>query len=167
MLSSLRSGFFRAAVLGLLVLLSVATLGSGLVAAQVRESDVASDSEFELLEQAESGAYQNYSIKFTSRNGRAVLMTDRDGVKGQFEVTSTEYLTLWQDALKNGLETLVDASEKDPVPDQSHFAIRYRVWQTTRQFSVSGVDTLSDGRYRAVVRALLALADKYVRLGGR
>jgi hypothetical protein len=149
------------------VVLGVATLGSGAVAAQVLESDVAGDSEIELLEQAESGAYQQYKIKITIREGRSILATDKDGVKAEIELSSEESLVLWRDALKNGLETMVNASPETAFPDQSQFTIKYRVGQTAGEFSAVGVDTLHDDRYRKIVRAILAVGDKYSRTRGR
>ena len=161
------SHLVRALAMCALVLLGVATLGSGAVAAQVLESDVATDSEIELLEQAQSGAYEHYRIRISTRDGRSVLATDKDGVTAEFEVSVEETLALWRDVLKNGLEALVNASPETGVPDQSQFTIKYRVWQTTGGFSVVGVDTLSDDRYRKIVRAILALGDKYSRTRGR
>lgn len=157
------SHLIRAMVMGALVLLAVATVGSGAVAAQVLESDVAGDSEIELLEEAESGAYQRYRIKISTREGRSVLATDKDGVKAEFEVTSEESLALWRDVLKNGLETMLNVAQETALPDQSQFTIRYRAGQTIGGFSAVGVDTLRDDRYRKIVRAILALGDKYSR----
>jgi len=163
----IRAHLIRAMAMGALVLLGVATLGSGAVAAQVLESDVAGDSEIELLEQAESGAYQQYRIKVSARESRSVLATDKDGVKMEFEVSAQESLALWRDVLKNGLETIVNASPETVLPDQSQFTIKYRVGQTAGGFSAVGVDTLPDDRYRKIVRAILALGDKYSRARGR
>ena len=100
------SHLIRAMAMGALVLLAVATVGSGAVAAQVLESDVAGDSEIELLEEAESGAYQRYRIKISTREGRSVLATDKDGVKAEFEVTSEESLALWRE-LGEGVDQLL------------------------------------------------------------
>lgn len=164
----LRSRLLRVVVaLGALALLSLAPGPIPPVGAQVHENDILSDSEIELVEQAGYGAYQQYRIIVTTRDGRTLLTTDQDGVKAEFEVSSNECLALWRTALTNGLETLVAASPTVALPDQSSFTIRYRVWQTARQFSVDGVDTLADDRYRTIVRAILALADKYSRLYGR
>ena len=157
----------RAMVIGALLLLSVATLGSGLVAAQVLESDVAYDSEIKLLEKAESGAYQHYVIKISTHEGRSVLATDKDGVKAKFEVSSKQCLALWRDVLKNDLETMVNASPETAFPDQSEFTVKYRVGQKAGGFSAIGVDTLPDDRYRKIVRAILALGDKYSKPRGR
>jgi hypothetical protein len=162
-----RSHVVRVLAMGALVLLGVATLGSGAVTAQVLESEVTGDSEIELLEQAESGAYQQYRIKITTREGRSVLVTDKDGVRAEFDVSSEESLALWRDVLKNGLETMVNASPKTALPDQSQFTIKSRVGQPAGRFYALSVDTLPDDRYRKIVRAILALGDKYSRTRGR
>ncbi|PYR47902.1 MAG: hypothetical protein DMF89_17550 [Acidobacteria bacterium] len=161
------SCLIRAMAMGAIVLLGLATLGSDPLAAQVLESDITGDSEIELLEQAESGAYQRYWIKVSTREGRSVLAIDKDGVKAEFGITPDDCLALWREVLKNNLETLVNASAQDASPDQSQFTVKYRVWQTAGGFSADGVDSLPDDRYRKIVRAILTVADRYLRTGGR
>ena len=92
---------------------------------------------------------------------------DKDGVKAEFGITPDDCLALWREVLKNNLETLVNASAQDASPDQSQFTVKYRVWQTAGGFSADGVDSLPDDRYRKIVRAILTVADRYLRTGGR
>jgi hypothetical protein len=49
------------------------------------------------------------------------------------------------------------------VPDSSEFTIKYRVQQRSGAFSAIGVDAQPDPRYRALVRAILALASRHAR----
>ena len=143
------------------------------VAAQVSESDVVSDSDIELVEQAEAGSYQQYRIKITTRGGKSIVATNKDGVKTTSEMSSNQNLGLWRNVLGHGLEKLATPSMKaddslGPVfPDQSQFTVRYRVGRTAGAFSVAGVDSLSDDRYRKIVRAILVLGDKYSQTRGR
>jgi hypothetical protein len=157
----------RVLAIDALLVLGLAALGSGFGAAQVSETEVASDSEIELLEQAESGTYQHYSIKISTHEGQSILATNKDGVKAQFKVSSKESLALWRSVLKNGLETMADTSPETASPDESQFTVKYRVGQTVGEFSAVGVDTHSDGRYRNIVRAILALGDKYSKPRGQ
>lgn len=161
------SRLLQAVAMGAVVLLGVATVSSKVVAAQVQDSLIVSDSEIQLVEQAQSGAYQHYRITVSARDGRTILTTEKDGARTVFEVSQDEPLTLWHHLLANDVQSLVDGPSDSAVPDQSQFTVRYRVGQTNGQFSVYGVDTLPDPRYRSIVRAILALGDKYSRLAGR
>jgi hypothetical protein len=152
---------------GALALVIVTTFGSTSATAQISQSDLSRDSEIVLLEQAESGAYQRYTITINIHEGKTVLATDKDGVKANFEVNSDEGLALWHHLLKSGLENLADASSSTALPDESAFTVNFRVGQTVGGFSAAGVDTLPDRRYRTIVRAILALGDKYSRTRGR
>jgi hypothetical protein len=145
-----------------LAILGLGALGPTIASAAVLESDVAADSELELLERAESGAYQRYSIKLTTVEGVSTLSADKDGSKTQVQVPLDDTLALWRDLLKEDLETLADASPEQAVPDQSRFTMKFRVKDTRGGFSAYGVDSLTDGRYRKVVRAILKLADTQV-----
>ena len=156
----------RATAIGALTLMGVAALSSGPVAAQIAESDILGDSEIVLLEEAGSGAYQHYAITISTRDGQTVLTTNKDGAVATFNVSSPDFLALWRTVLESGLETLPTTAADRPEPDSSEFTVRYRVLQTTREFSAVGVDTLPDARYRTIVRAILALASRYARARG-
>jgi hypothetical protein len=153
----------QAVAVASLVFLGVGSIGSRTVVAQVDDAAVAADSDLELLERAESGAYQTYSIKFSTRANNSVLTTRKDGVAAEVRIDSTECLALWRALVKLSLETLDDAKPEQAFPDQSHFTVKYRVGQTTGGFAAYGVDSLADERYRKVVGAILDVADKYAR----
>jgi hypothetical protein len=144
------------------VALGVAVVGSRPAVAQVVESVAAADSDLELLERGDSGAYQRFSIKVTARDGNFVLATNKDGAAAEVRIDATEGRALWRALLETSLETLGDATAEQAVPDQSHFTVKYRVGQATGGFSAYGVDSLSDGRYRKIVVAILDLAEKHV-----
>jgi hypothetical protein len=150
----------RAAVIGALALTGAIAFGSRPVVAQIAEGDILSDSEIVLREEAGSGAYQHYAITMTTRDGQAVLTTNKDGVIAEFNVSAADALALWRTALENGLETL-PAATADGAPDSSEFVVTYRAQQMTGGFSAVGVDALPDTRYRTIVRAILALASRY------
>ena len=151
--------FIRAVAL---VVLGVAVVGSRPAVAQVVESVAAADSDLQLLERGDSGAYRTYSIKVTARDGNFVLATNKDGAAAEVQIDASEGRALWRALLETSLETLGDATVEKAVPDQSHFAVTYRVGQATGGFSAYGVDSLSDGRYRNIVVAILELAEKHV-----
>jgi hypothetical protein len=156
-----RTHFVRAILVASFVFLSRAPMGSRALAAQLGESTVAADSDLELLERAESGAYQTYWVKLSLRNSIPALQTRKDDVAAQYSADLSECLTLWRGLLAMKLDTLGDATAQPAFPDQSHFTLKYRVGQTAGGFSVYGVDSLADDRYRKVVGAILDLADKY------
>ena len=81
------SRLIRAVAMGAVVLLGFGTLALEPVSGQVQENQIVSDSEIELLEQAESGAYQRYRIRISTRDGGVVLETDKDGSTAAFQVT--------------------------------------------------------------------------------
>lgn len=157
-----RLGVAAVAILGL------AAPNAAVASPVVLEADIAADSELELLERAESGSYQRYSIQLTTADGGSTLSADKDGVETRVPLTLDDTLALWRELLKEDLETLADASPEQVVPDQSRFTVKFRVGEKRGGFSVYGVDSLSDGRYRQVVRAILKLADTQVaRARGR
>ena len=158
-----RFRFIQAVAAASLILLGVGSIGSRTIVAQVDDAAIAADSDLELLERADSGAYQTYWIKFSTRSHNSVLTTRKDGVAAEVKIDSAECLALWRDLLKLSLETLGDAKPEKAFPDQSHFTLKYRVGQTTGGFAAYGVDTLADERYRKVVGAILDVADKYAR----
>lgn len=143
--------------------LAFGTAGILAAAGTVQEADVAADSQLELLERADSGAYQRYSVKLTLADGVATLAADKDGEKVQAQVPVDDALALWRELLGADLETLRDASPEQAVPDQSRFNVTFRVKDAQGGFSAYGVDSLTDGRYRQIVRAILKLADQVGR----
>jgi hypothetical protein len=153
--------FIQGVAVASLVLLGVGTIGSRTVIAQIDNGAIAADSDLELLERADSGAYQSYWIKFSTRDNNSVLATRKDGVAAEFRIDAAQCLALWRDLLALRLETLGDATPSKAFPDQSHFTVKYRVGQTAGGFSAYGVDALPDDRYRKIVGAILDLADKY------
>ena len=164
MLSKLACGPGLAGV----AVLALTALGAAVASAAVLEADIAANSELELLERAESGSYQRYSIKLTVADGEPTLSADKDGVVTKVHVPLDETLALWRELLSEGLETLTDASPEQAAPDQSRFTVKFRVKEARGGFSVYAVDSLMDGRYRQIVRAILKFADKQVgRASGR
>jgi hypothetical protein len=143
------------------------TFGAAPVAAQIADADVAADSELQLLERADSGEYQRYSITIATRGGSTVLTTNKDGVGATRAVGGTAGIALWRELLGNGLESLGNAAPSAQMPDQSRFTVKYRAGSAFGEFTAYGVDSLDDGRYRAIVRAVLAFADRHSRSGGR
>ena len=148
---------------GLAVLSALSALGAAAASAAVVSAVVAADSELELLERAEGGSYQRYSIWLGVVDGVAMLSADKDGEVTKVEVPLDEALALWRELLSEDVETLADASPEQVVPDQSRFTLRFKVGDARGGFTVYGVDSLMDGRYRQVVRAILKLADTQVR----
>ncbi len=53
------------------------------------------------------------------------------------------------------------------MPDQSRFTVTYRAGSASGKFTAYAVDSLPDARYRAIVRAVLAFADKHSHSGDR
>lgn len=138
-----------------------------LASASVTETDIAADSELELLEKAVSGSYQTYSIRVVTHEGETTLTANKDGVQTVAEVPLQETLTLWRTLLDAGLEELSDASAKTPAPDASEFTVRFRAGNVSGGFTASGVDSLSDTRYREIVREILKWADTHAAGAGR
>ena len=150
----------RAVAVASLLVAAMATIESGRLAAQALESDIAQDSELTLLERSDSGAYQRFLIRLTMSGGAACLTTDKDGVTSAVEISEEEALTLWRELAAEGFETIANPPPGKMLPDQSHFTVRFRVKEKTGGFSAYGVDSLSDKRYRQIVRAILKTADK-------
>ncbi len=160
------SGLPRAIALAGAIVVAL-TIGATPVAAQIMDADVAADSELQLLARADAGAYQRYSVTIVTRAGSTVLTTNKDGVSATREVAGDAGIALWRELLTNGLESLGNASPSAPMPDQSRFTVTYRAGSASGTFTAYGVDSLSDGRYRAIVRAVQAFADKHSQSGDR
>lgn len=137
------------------------------VSAQIRDADVTTDSELQLLERADAGEYQRYSITITTIDGSTVLTTNKDGIGATRAIGGGAGIALWRELLGHGLESLGDAAPSAQLPDQSRFTVTYRAGPASGEFTASGVDSLDDVRYRAIVRAVLAFAGKYSSSGNR
>ena len=137
------------------------------VSAQIRYVDVTTESTLQLLERAESGEYQRYLITITTIDGSTVLTTNKDGIGATREIAAAAGIALWREVLAHGLESLGDAAPPAPLPDESRFTVTYRAGSAAGKFTASGVDSLADVRYRAIVRAVLAFAGKYSSSGNR
>ena len=144
----------------LLLVAAMAAASSVPAMAQAPEGDISEDSELTLLERSDSGAYQRFSIRLTMSQGAARLTTDKDGVTSAVEISEEEALALWRELAAEGFETMANPPPGKMLPDQSHFTVRFRVKEKTGGFSAYGVDSLSDKRYRQIVRAILKVADK-------
>ena len=143
--------------------LAAAVATAAASAAQPTDFDITADSSLELTERADSGSYQRYTITLTSRDGVVSLVADRDGTRVEREIPGGEYLALWTDLLQADLRTLASPEGGRAVPDQSRFVVRHQVGPDAGEFAVYGVDSLTDTRYRRIVRAILALGDRYMR----
>lgn len=130
--------------------------------AQVLDGAAVANSVIELTEKATAGRYQRYTIVISSQDGVASIVADRDGRRIERAVPADEYLALWNQVVQAGIRSL-ESTEGKGAPDQSRFMVRYELGAETRTFSVYGVDALPDTRYREVVRAILALGDRYMR----
>ena len=137
------------------------------VSAQIRDVDVTANSELQLLERADAGEYQRYSITITTIDGSTVLTTNKDGVRTTRAIAGGPGIALWRELLGHGLESLGDAAPSAQLPDQSRFTVTYRAGSASGEFTASGVDSLADVRYRAIVRAVLAFAGKHSSSGNR
>jgi hypothetical protein len=126
--------------------------------AAVSETEISSDSVLDLLERTDGGEYARYSIRLTIRDGACTLSTDKDGVQTTAPAPLEDCLGAWRVVLQAGLETLTDASPAKAPPDQSRFKVGFRVLETSGGFSAYGVDSLEDGRYKRIVRAILDFA---------
>jgi hypothetical protein len=144
------------------LLLFLTALGPRLAAAGVAETDVAASSKLELLEKAVSGSYERYSISVVTREGATTLTANKDGAQSVLQVPLEETLALWRTLLEAGLESLGDASPEAPAPDGSEFTVSFRAGEASGGFTASGVDSLSDTRYRQIVREILKFADTRV-----
>jgi hypothetical protein len=141
---------------------AVVLAGAALGATQPAATDIAADSSVELTERADSGSYQRYTIVIRSRDGAATLVADKDGTRIESEIPAGEYLALWAQLIDADLRTLTTPQGGRALPDSSRFVVRHHVGPDSGEFSVYGVDSLEDTRYRRIVRAILALGDRYL-----
>lgn len=155
------SAFPRAVALAGVMALVAATAGARTIGAQILDAEVAADSELHLLERAEAGAYQRYSITLRSRADGTELTTNKDGIIETRAVPTAEYVALWRGLLNHDLDTLEDPAPDAAAPDQSRFTVKYRAGAASGEFSAYGVDSLADERYRSIIRAVLAFAGKH------
>ena len=137
-------------------------LGTATASAQTGEADIAASSSIELVERADSGSYQRYTIAITSVDGVASLVADKDGRRIETALAQGEYLALWRQLLQADLLSLATPEGARAVPDQSRFVVRHRIGAEEGGFSAYGVDSLADTRYRSVVRAILAVGDRHM-----
>jgi hypothetical protein len=142
-------------------------LGPRSSAAAIPESDIAATSKLEMLEKAVSGAYASYSISIVTREGATTLTAEKDGERTVLEVPLEETLTLWRALLEAGLEGLNDPAPESAAPDGSEFAVTFRAGEASGGFSAAGVDSLSDTRYREIIRQILKFADTRVAAARR
>lgn len=142
-------------------------LGPRSSAAAIPESDIAATSKLEMLEKALSGAYASYSISIVTREGATTLTADKDGERTVLDVPLEETLTLWRALLEAGLEGLSDPAPEASAPDGSEFAVSFRAGEASGGFSAAGVDSLSDTRYREIIRQILKFADTRVAAARR
>lgn len=152
---------------GAVLLFFLTAIGPRLAAAGIAETDVAANSKLELLEKAVSGSYESYSISVVTREGATTLTANKDGTQSVLQVPLEETLALWRTLLDAGLESLGDASPETPAPDGSEFIVSFRAGEASGGFTASGVDSLSDTRYRQIVREILKFADTRVAGGHR
>jgi hypothetical protein len=129
------------------------------VSAAVKETDIAASSKLEMMEKAVSGSYESYSISIITNEGESTLTANKDGAETVMEVPLQETLVLWRTLLDAGLEGMHDASPETPSPDGSEFTVRFRAGDASGGFAASGVDSLSDARYREIVREILKFAN--------
>jgi len=126
--------------------------------AQISDAVISAESELQLLERADGGAYQRYLITLTSNAGVVVLTANKDGAASTRQAPVAAYLTLWRVLQDNNLDLLGNARPVQNAPDGSRFTVKYRAGGAAGEFSVSGVDSLGDTRYRTIVRAVLDFA---------
>ena len=150
----------RLAVASLIVLVALAVSPRS-VLGQFSDALVAENSELQLLERAGGGAYQRYLITLTSNEGVVVLATNKDGAESTRKIAIADYLALWRELQVSNLDALVNATTQPNAPDGSRFTVKYRAGGASGGFSVAGVDSLADTRYRTIVRAVLDFANKH------
>lgn len=155
------SGSARRFAVASAIVLAAMIAGSRPVFAQISDAVIASDSELQLLERAGGGAYQRYLITLTSNAGVVVLGTNKDDTVSTRQVPVADYVALWTELQANNLDQLGNARPEQNAPDGSRFTVKYRAGGASGEFAVSGVDSLGDTRYRAIVRAVLDFASKH------
>jgi hypothetical protein len=153
------SEFFRRSVLIGAGVLCFAGLGWRPAGAAVLDSDIAEDSEIQLLEKNQLGSYRRYSVHMSTQNGTTTLSTDKDGVATAQRIPEAECIAMWRNVITAGIEDMTDPPAGPAFPDQSEFTVTFRVKDTRRTFTVYSVDSLPDTRYRDVVREILTMGD--------
>ena len=147
---------------GLVALLASILLAAAPSRAAVAESDIAQDSVLELAEVASGGSYQTLNVRLEIRSGRATLAATKDGERSEVELPIDDALALWRSALASDLETLPDSKADGVAADQSRFTVGFRAGNAANSFTVYGVDSIEDRRYRDIVRAILRATDAHV-----
>lgn len=127
--------------------------------------DIAADSELVLHERVDWGTYHDYTVRIRTRGRSVTLVADKDGVRRTARVPLASALELWSGLQGHDLASLASLQPARLIPDQSSFRVDYRVRGQRGGFSAYGVDSLSDRRYRSIVRDILALADAHARRG--
>jgi len=134
-------------------------------AAGFAAKDIVADSELVLHERVDWGTYREYTVRMRIRGQSVILVTNKDGVRRTARVPLASALRLWSGLQGYGLARLTDVAPARLFPDQSSFRVVYRVRGEHGGFSVYGVDSLPDRRYRSVVRDILDLAESHTRPG--
>lgn len=120
--------------------------------------DFSSNSAIELTEVAEGGDYRNKSIKITTLNGEATLTVITDGNKVESEMPYEECEALWNYMKEKGAEYLEHAIGGS-LPDSSSFTLEMSVGSNSHTVKVEGVDSLTDSRYRDIVREIIRVSE--------
>lgn len=152
----------RRPALGFFVVLAALALASAIAGAQATDVEISASSAIELVERADSGSYQRFTVSLASVDGVARLVADKDGARVETEVPQEEYLALWHALAAADLRSLGSPDAAGAVPDQSRFTVTHRLGSDAGGFTVYGVDSMSDTRYRDVVRAILALGNRHL-----
>lgn len=152
------SGPARRIAVASVIVLAAIIASSRPAFAQISDAVISAESELQLLERADGGAYQRYLITLTSNAGVVVLTTNKDGAVSARQAPAADYVALWRELQDNNLDLLGNATPVQTAPDGSRFTVKYRAGGASGEFSVSGVDSLGDTRYRAIVRAVIGFA---------
>jgi hypothetical protein len=132
-------------------------------AADFVAADLAADSELVLRERVDWGTYHDYTVRIRIQGRRATLFAEKDGVRTTAVLPLRAVLSLWSQVQAQGIDRLASATPDRMFPDQSSFRVEYRVRGRRGGFSAYAVDSLSDARYRSIVRNVLRLADAHAR----
>jgi len=127
--------------------------------AEVSDSDILHDSVLELAEVSTGGSYRTLSVSLEAREGQATLTARKDGVKSEAQLSTEEALALWKTVLAAGIESLSDTPAAGAPADQSRFTVSFRAGTAANSFTVYGVDSVADTRYRDIVREILHVTD--------
>jgi hypothetical protein len=144
------------AALALLILCALVPVSAG---ADVLESDILADSTIKLEETTTFGSYHTLTVTLETRSGQTTLTADKDGIVTKVVMPVAECLALWKAVLKADIEHLPHAPSGTQLPDQSVFTVSFSTARDKNTFSAYGVDTLTDTRYREIVREILYATD--------